>query len=83
MDLFGRPTIINNVETLAAVPLDSLNMEMLTGGNRLDANPRLVDPASFGVKLMGVSGHVNNPDVFEAELGITLSVRLLKIMLVV
>ena len=30
------------------------------------------DPASYGVKLMGVSGHVNNPDVFEAELGITL-----------
>ncbi|MBC8200904.1 MAG: NADH-quinone oxidoreductase subunit NuoF [Planctomycetes bacterium] len=68
--LFGRPTIINNVETLAAVPLiiergaswwKSLGCESTIGG-----------PASYGVKLMGVSGHVNNPDVFEAELGITL-----------
>ena len=68
--LFGRPTIINNVETLAAVPVivekganwwKSFGCESTIGG-----------PASFGVKLMGVSGHVNNPDVFEAELGITL-----------
>jgi len=29
-------------------------------------------PASFGFKLMGVSGHVNNPDVFDVELGISL-----------
>jgi len=68
--LFGRPTIINNVETLAAIPLiidrgtdwwKSLGCESSIGG-----------PASYGVKLMGVAGHVNNPDVFEAELGITL-----------
>ncbi|MBT4529635.1 MAG: NADH-quinone oxidoreductase subunit NuoF [Phycisphaerae bacterium] len=68
--LFGRPTIINNVETLAAVPLivekgadwwKSFGCESTIGG-----------PASFGLKLMGVSGHVNNPDVFEVPLGITL-----------
>jgi len=68
--LFGKPTIINNVETLAAVPLivekgadwwKSLGCESSIGG-----------PASYGVKLMGVSGHVNNPDVFEVELGISL-----------
>ena len=68
--LFGRPTIINNVETLAAVPLivdrgadwwQTLGVASTIGG-----------PASYGVRLMGVSGHVNNPDVFEVELGITL-----------
>ncbi|MBC8309400.1 MAG: NADH-quinone oxidoreductase subunit NuoF [Planctomycetes bacterium] len=68
--LFGRPTIINNVETLAAVPLivekgadwwKSFGCESSIGG-----------PASYGLKLMGVSGHVNNPDVFEVPLGITL-----------
>ncbi len=68
--LFGRPTIINNVETLAAVGQivergadwwQSLGCKSSVGG-----------PASYGVKLMGVSGHVNNPDVFEIELGTTL-----------
>jgi len=68
--LFGRPTIINNVETLAAIPLiveygadwwKSFGCESSIGG-----------PASFGFKLMGVSGHVNNPDVFDVELGISL-----------
>lgn len=68
--LFGRPTIINNVETLAAVPLiiehgadwwKSFGCTSSIGGS-----------ASFGLKLMGVSGHVNNPDVFEIELGTTL-----------
>ncbi len=68
--LFGRPTIINNVETLAAVTLivekgadwwKSFGCESSIGG-----------PASYGLKLMGVSGHVNNPDVFEVPLGITL-----------
>jgi len=68
--LFGRPTIINNVETLAAIPLivergdnwwKSLGCASSIGG-----------PGSYGLKLMGVSGHVNKPDVFELELGITL-----------
>jgi len=68
--LFNRPTIINNVETLAAVPLivehgadwwKSFGCESTIGA-----------PASFGLKLMGVSGHVNNPDVFEVPLGIPL-----------
>ncbi|MDP7008183.1 MAG: NADH-quinone oxidoreductase subunit NuoF [Phycisphaerales bacterium] len=68
--LFGRPTIINNVETLAAVGQivergadwwQSLGCASSVGG-----------PASYGVKLMGVSGHVNNPDVFEVALGTTL-----------
>ena len=68
--LFGRPTIVNNVETLAAVvPImdrgvawwKSVGVESAFGGM-----------PSWGPKLMGVSGHVNRPGVFEAPLGITL-----------
>ena len=70
--LFGKPTIINNVETLAHVPSIITNgAEWFTkqgcasslGGN---------NPASYGTKLMGVSGHVNRPGCFELELGIKL-----------
>ncbi|MFG0331516.1 MAG: NADH-quinone oxidoreductase subunit NuoF [Phycisphaerales bacterium] len=68
--LFGRPTIINNVETLAYVPdivqrgadwFKTLGTESSIGG-----------PPSYGTKLMGVSGHVNTPGVFEFDLGIPL-----------
>ncbi len=68
--LFGRPTIINNVETLAAVgPIvengvawwKTMGCESAVGG-----------PPSYGPKLMGVSGHVNRPGVYEVDLGITL-----------
>ncbi|MBL9140455.1 MAG: NADH-quinone oxidoreductase subunit NuoF [Phycisphaerae bacterium] len=68
--LFGRPTIINNVETLAAVvPIiehgvewwKKLGVESATGGM-----------PSYGTKLMGVSGHVNRPNTYELELGVPL-----------
>ncbi|MEM9372195.1 MAG: NADH-quinone oxidoreductase subunit NuoF [Planctomycetota bacterium] len=68
--LFGRPTIINNVETLAHVPsiiehgpewFCEQGVESSIGG-----------PPSFGTKLMGVSGHVNVPGCYEIELGIPL-----------
>ncbi len=69
--LFGRPTIINNVETLAAVgPImtrgvdwwKSCGVESSIGGM-----------PSYGPKLMGVSGHVARPGCIEAPLGIPLS----------
>ena len=68
--LFGRPTIINNVETLAHLPtliehgsgwFKSLGTESRIGGS-----------ASYGSKLFGVSGHVNKPGLFECDLGIPL-----------
>ncbi len=72
--LFGRPTIINNVETVAHLPSIIENgAEWFTKqgvASTLGAN----NPASFGTKLMGVSGHVNRPGVFECELGIPLRV---------
>jgi len=62
--LFGRPTIINNVETLAALPSIVLN--------GVDWFQSMGVAGSFGTKLMGVSGHVNRPGVYEVDLGIPL-----------
>jgi NADH-quinone oxidoreductase subunit F len=70
--LFRKPTVVNNVETLACVThiLDrgpawfkSLGVPPASG------NPR--DPGSFGPKLYCLSGHVNRPGCYEAPLGIT------------
>jgi len=65
---FGEPTIVNNVETIAAVP-DALEM----GGKKWSDISLL--PESFrdgGTRLYGVSGHVKTPGVYEAPVGITL-----------
>ena len=69
--LFGKPTIINNVETLAHLP------SIITNGSGWFTKQGCVSsipnsPPSHGTKLMGVSGHVNRPGVFELELGIKL-----------
>jgi NADH-quinone oxidoreductase subunit F len=63
--LFGKPTVINNVETLAHVP------SIVEHG--ADWFKTMGVEGSFGSKLMGVSGHVNEPGVFECDLGIPLS----------
>jgi NADH-quinone oxidoreductase subunit F len=55
--LWGKPTIINNVETIANVPWIVAN-----GG---DAFAGLGVGKSGGTRLFGVSGHVNRPGVFE------------------
>ena len=62
---FGMPTIVNNVETIASVP-DIVEM----GGDSWAALGRL--PGDGGVRLYGVSGHVKNPGLFEAPVGITM-----------
>lgn len=58
---FGRPTIINNVETIASVPLV---LEM--GG---EAFLKLGVENDGGVKLFGLSGHVKNPGLYEFPMG--------------
>ncbi|MCH8315032.1 MAG: NADH-quinone oxidoreductase subunit NuoF [Planctomycetes bacterium] len=69
--LFGRPTIINNVETLAAVvPIVEYGIEWWTS---MGCESSVGGPPSYGPKLMGVSGHVNRPGVYEVDLGIPLS----------
>jgi NADH-quinone oxidoreductase subunit F len=59
--LWGGPTIINNVETLAAVP------HILLGGAQWFAE--LGPPKNGGTRLFCLSGHLNRPGVYELPLG--------------
>src|SRR5438876_5257144 len=59
--LYASPTVVNNVETLTAVP-DIIKM----GG---DAYQKLGTEKSGGTKLWSVSGHVNRPGVYELPMG--------------
>jgi NADH-quinone oxidoreductase subunit F len=62
--LFGKPTVENNVETLANIP-----RIVLEGGKAFAA---VGTAESTGTKLFCVSGHVEKPGVYEAAFGITL-----------
>ncbi|MEO5349193.1 MAG: NADH-quinone oxidoreductase subunit NuoF [Magnetococcus sp. YQC-3] len=66
--LYGGPTVINNVETLSAIPAIISN-----GGEWYS---KLGVEKSAGTKLFSVSGHVNKPGNYEVELGIPLKVLL-------
>ena len=61
--LFGQPTLMNNVETLACVP-----SIVLRGGAWFRAQGR----TEAGSKLFSISGHVQQPGVYELPLGVTL-----------
>ncbi len=72
---FGRPTIINNVETLANVPyiiLHGADAWKTNGKPRPEGVPPQV-PASYGTKLLGISGPVKRPGVYEDHLGVKLT----------
>ena len=62
--LFGKPTAVNNVETLVNVPL------ILRNGGRVYAT--IGTEGSTGPKLFCVSGHVERPGVYETDFGSTL-----------
>ena len=64
--LFGMPTIVNNVETIASLP-DILEI----GGENWCRYSHLA-PTDGGTRLYGISGHVKNPGVYEAPVGITM-----------
>ncbi|MEP6787869.1 MAG: NADH-ubiquinone oxidoreductase-F iron-sulfur binding region domain-containing protein, partial [Acidobacteriota bacterium] len=59
--VYASPTVVNNVETLTAVP-QIINM----GG---DAWRALGTEKSGGTKLWSVSGHINKPGVYELPMG--------------
>jgi NADH-quinone oxidoreductase subunit F len=60
--LYGCPTVVNNVETIAAVcPI------IMMGG---DEYAKIGVGRSTGTKLISASGHINKPGVYEIELGL-------------
>jgi NADH-quinone oxidoreductase subunit F len=70
--LFRKPTVVNNVETVACVKhIVERGIEWFKsiGTPPAPDNPR--DPGSYGPKLFGLSGHINKPGCYELPLGIT------------
>ena len=61
--LWDRPTVVNNVETIAAV------VPIVNEGG--DAYAQIGIGRSTGTKLISASGNVNKPGVYEITMGIT------------
>ncbi len=61
--LYGCPTTVNNVESIAVVPTI-----LRRGGSWFSGIGRA---NNAGTKLFAISGHVNNPCVVEEEMGIS------------
>lgn len=68
--LYGRPTVINNTETLTSIPV------ILEKGS--DWYRSLGEQGACGVKVFSVSGHVASAGIFELPLGTAFSVLLEK-----
>jgi len=62
--LYAKPTVVNNVESVASVP------SIISNGVAWFST--MGTEKSKGFTLYSLSGHVNNPGQFEAPLGITL-----------
>jgi NADH-quinone oxidoreductase subunit F len=60
--LYGCPTVVNNVETIAAV----VPIIQMTGAEYA----KIGIGKSTGTKLISASGHINKPGVYEIELGV-------------
>jgi NADH-quinone oxidoreductase subunit F len=68
--LYASPTVINNVESIASVPMILRNgAEWFSGIGTDSDDPRT---RSKGVTLYSLSGHVTTPGQYEAPMGITL-----------
>lgn len=62
--LFNKPSIVNNVESLACIPY------ILKGG--ADTFSKLGTEKSKGTKLVSLDGHFMQPGIFEVEMGFPL-----------
>lgn len=62
--LYDCPTVVNNVETLAAV------VPIINDGGAEYA--KIGTPQSTGTKLISACGNINKPGVFEIELGLSI-----------
>ena len=61
--LYGKPTVINNVETLSCVP------HIINNGPQWFAS--IGPEKSPGPKIFGISGHVKKPGLYELPMGTT------------
>ena len=62
--LYGKPTVVNNVETLSNIP------HIINRGAEWYAS--IGTPKSSGARIFSVSGHVKRPGNYEVPMGITL-----------
>lgn len=69
--LWGKPTTINNIETLACVPL--------VMKNGADWFKGIGSPTHPGPVLYGISGHVNRPGVYEYPTGMLITDMIYKV----
>ena len=73
--LFHKPTVVQNVETLCNLPfLMGQGVEWYTSMGRTYGDTRFDPPQSdpnTGTKLYCISGDVNEPGVYELDLGLT------------
>ena len=60
--LYGSPTVVNNVETIAALPW------IVNNGS--EAYAAIGVGNSKGTKLISACGHINKPGIYEIELGL-------------
>lgn len=61
---FGGPTVVNNVETIASVPY------IIENG--YEAYRAFGTECSPGTMLFGLSGHINNPGIYELPFGLNM-----------
>lgn len=64
--LFNKPTVVNNVETLACIPYIIRN-----GGEKFAS---IGIGKSTGTKLVSLDGFFNNPGVYEVDMGTSLNI---------
>lgn len=64
--LFNKPTVVNNVETLACIPW------IVQNGGAAFASIGI--GRSTGTKLVSLDGYFNNPGIYEVDMGTPLSV---------
>src|ERR1700689_3650096 len=69
--LYGGPTVINNAETIAAVP------HILAMGGA--AYAALGSERNGGTRLFGLSGHVERPGIYELPMGYNLKKMIYKV----
>lgn len=60
--LYARPTVVNNVESIAAVPV------IVNEGG--DEYAKIGIGKSTGTKLISACGHLNKPGIYEIEMGV-------------